>query len=147
MNATNPDLEPLNVLVGEWKTTGTHPLMPGVTAHGRTVFEWIEGGAYLKMSSEVQDNDKFPNGTAIFGSDGDTGEIVMLYFDSRKVSRKYECSIAGNQWKWWRNSPNFSQRFTVTIEENGNKMVSTGEMRRGDSDWEGDLNLAYERVK
>lgn len=40
----NPALEPLAPLVGEWWTTGMHPLVPAVTFHGRTSFAWHEGG-------------------------------------------------------------------------------------------------------
>ena len=41
----NPSLQPLSILVGTWETTGTHPLVPGKTFHGRTSFTWIENGA------------------------------------------------------------------------------------------------------
>lgn len=43
----NPALEPLTALLGEWRTTGTHPLAPGTTFHGRTSFAWHEGGAFV----------------------------------------------------------------------------------------------------
>ena len=34
-------------MIGEWTTVGTHGLVPGTTYHGRTSFEWLEGGQYL----------------------------------------------------------------------------------------------------
>jgi hypothetical protein len=142
----NPSLKPLGILVGTWRIVGEHPLMPGVELGGSVTFEWFEGGAFLRMYAEV-DNPKFPAGIAIFGSDNDSGHIFMLYFDEREVSRKYECSITSNEWKWWRDDPHFSQRFTVKISEDGNTMVSSGEMRRDGSAWEDDLNLTYYRVK
>lgn len=43
----NPALGSWRVLVGEWVTVGSHPYMPGITLHGRTIFEWLEGGAFL----------------------------------------------------------------------------------------------------
>jgi hypothetical protein len=145
LSILNPALKPLSILVGQWKTAGSHPLMPGEELHGHATFEWIEGGAYLRMFAKI-DHPKFPAGIAIFGTDNESGEITMLYFDDRKISRKYNFSIGGNQWKWWRNDSKFSQRFTVTISDLGNTMVSKGEMRRDGGDWEGDLSLTYTRV-
>ena len=51
----NPALEPLSVLVGTWRTIGTHPLVPGTAFHGRTSFSWIEGGAFLIMHSRIDE--------------------------------------------------------------------------------------------
>ena len=42
------------------------------------------------------------------GTDDDTQECSMLYFDERNVSRKYEVSLEGSELKWWRNAPGFS---------------------------------------
>ena len=97
------------------------------------------------MTSEI-DHPDFPTGVAVIGSDSDTGKMTMLYFDEREVSRNYTVSFEGNEWKWWRNNPNFSQRFTVTIAEDGKTMTSIGEMKRNDEEWQGDLNLTYARL-
>jgi hypothetical protein len=142
----NPYLQPLSILVGEWGSVGTHPFFPDTELHGRTVFEWIEGGAFLKMSSTI-DHPEFPDGLAIFGSDNESGEITMLYFDERGVSRKQNVQMDGNHWTWWRDNPTFSQRFTVTIENDGTTMTSKGEMRKGSGDWESDLGLTYKRLE
>ena len=44
----NPALQQFNILVGEWKTTGKHPLVPHKTLEGKSFFNWIEGGAFLR---------------------------------------------------------------------------------------------------
>src|SRR6478672_13279471 len=88
----NPALEPLEILVGDWNTTGTHPLVPGTTFHGRTSFEWMEGGAFLIMHSQI-DEPEIPSGIAIFGTDDVSGACTMLYFDERGVSRRYEVTF------------------------------------------------------
>jgi hypothetical protein len=141
----NPALKPLSVLVGEWNTVGTHPYVPGTTFHGRTSFEWLEGGAFLIMHSEI-DEPGIPSGIAIFGSDDSTKEYYMLYFDERGVSRKYEVTLDNNIWKWWRNDPKFSQRFTGTIVDDGRTIISKGELSRDGKSWEKDLELTYTRV-
>jgi hypothetical protein len=141
----NPALKAFGVLVGEWSTVGTHPLVPGKTFHGHTSFEWIEGGAFLVMHSQIQEPD-IPNAVAIFGSDDATGECFMLYFDERQVSRKYVVSLKNNVWKWWRNSPEFSQRFTGIIADDHRTIKGTGELSRDGKPWEGDLSLTYTKI-
>lgn len=43
----NPGLEAFKPLIGTWATVGHHPMLPGKTLHGRTMFEWHEGTAVL----------------------------------------------------------------------------------------------------
>lgn len=144
----NPSLERFRVLVGTWNTVGAHPMVPGVTLHGRSSFEWIEGGAFLIMRSEILDDERFPSGMAVIGhDDSQEDEYSMVYFDERGVSRIIQTTLSGNVWKTWRNAPGFSQRFTGTISEDGNTIVGKGEMCRDGTTWEGDLSLTYTRVR
>ncbi len=142
----NPALQPFAVLIGEWTTVGTHALLPETTLHGHSSFSWIEGGAFLKWNSEVKHKD-IPASIAIFGSDDATKEFFMLYFDERKVSRKYEVSFQDGVLKYWRNAPQFSQRYTWTIAEDGNTIIGKGELSKDGKAWEKDLDLIYTRVK
>lgn len=142
----NPALEPLSRLVGEWETTGQHPHVPGTIFHGHSSFKWIEGGAFLIMHSEMEEKG-IPSGIAIFGSDDSAREYFMLYFDERKVSRKYSVSFQDDIMKWWRNAPGFSQRCTCTILNNGNTMTCKWELSKDGVIWEKDLELTYRRVK
>jgi hypothetical protein len=142
----NPALQSFEGFVGEWQTTGSHPYLPGVTLHGHTTFDWIEGGAFLIMHSEIEDAN-VPSGVAIFGSDDGANTYFMLYFDERSVSRKYDVTMTGNTLKWWRDEPSFSQRFIIAIEDDGNKMVSTGEMSREGAAWEEDITLTFVRIR
>lgn len=142
---SNPALKPFEVFVGKWQTTGSHPYFPGITLRGRVSVEWLEGGAFLVLRSDI-DHPEFPNGVEIFGSDDIAKEFFMLHFDERGVSRKYNVSMTGNQLKWWRDDPNFSQRFSLIIED-GNKMVGKGEMSREGAAWESDLSLTFERLQ
>ncbi len=141
----NPSLKPLSVLVGTWDTVGTHRLLPD-TLHGHTSFEWLEGGAFLKMYAEI-DESGVPSAIAIFGSDDAAETYFMLYFDERGVSRKYEMTLHDNIWKFWRNAPHFSQRFTGTFSDNGDTIIGVWELSEDDSTWKRDLELTYRRVK
>jgi hypothetical protein len=82
----NPALAPLAFLIGEWRTTGTHPMLPGAELVGMTSFAWAEGGAFLVMRSQV-DEPRFPDGVAYVGSDDSAGTLEMIYMDERQVSR------------------------------------------------------------
>jgi len=140
----NPALKPFAVLVGEWKTVGTHPLVPDTTLHGQSSFKWLEGGAFLIWYSEI-DKEGFPTGIAIFGSDDATGEYFMMYFDERKVSRKYNVSFKDGVLTWWRNTPAFSQQNTWTITDNGHTIIGKGQLSKDGKTWEKDLDLTFTR--
>src|SRR5436309_15815346 len=97
----NPALEPLVPLLGNWRTTGTHPLAPGTTFHGRTSVTWHEGGAFVLMRSEI-DEPGIPSGVAVIGSDDAAGTFTMLYFDERDISRRYTAEVRDGEGSWRR---------------------------------------------
>jgi len=142
----NPALAPFRVLIGNWNTTGTHGPSPETILHGRASFEWLEGGAFLLMRSEV-DDPRFPSTIAIFGSDDSEEEYFMLTFDERGVSRKYEVTLHDNTWRWWRNAPDFFQRYEGMIIDGGNTIIGKGELSKDGLSWEKDLDLTYKRVE
>ena len=142
---SNPYLKSFDILVGEWETAGTHPLVSGTILYGHASFKWIEGGAFLIMHSIIY-HEKFPDGIAIFGSDNSLGKYFMLYFDERGVSRKHDVVFQDNVLKWWRNEPRFSQRYTFTFIDNGNTVISKGKLSKDNKTWEKDLDLTYTRV-
>lgn len=142
----NPALELFNVLIGSWDTTGTHGQLPDTILHGHALFEWLEGGAFLMMRTEI-DDPRFPSTIAIFGSDDSEGEYYMLAFDERGVSRKSDVSLRDNIWKWWRNAPGLSQRYEGTIVDDGNTIIGKGELSKDDVSWEQDLDLTYTRME
>ena len=142
----NPALEPFGIIIGEWKTTGTHHQLPGINLHGHASFSWMEGGAFLIMHAENEE-EKIPANTAIFGSDNTKGEYFMLYFDERKVSRKCEVSFEDNVLNWWRTAPEFSQRYSFTFADGNDTIISKGELSKDGTTWEPDLDLTYSRIK
>lgn len=142
----NPALKPFGVLVGEWKTIGTHGDLPDTELHGRTTFEWFENGAFLMIRSEINDP-RFPTGIAILGSDNVNDEYFMLYFDERGISRKQNVFFQDNVLKWWRNGKDFSQRYTWAITDDGNTIIGKGEMSKDGSVWKKDLDLTYTRIE
>lgn len=139
----NPALEPLAFLVGDWRTSGSHPAFPGVTLAGRTSFAWHEGGAFLIMRGEV-DHEDFPEGVAIFGSDDSAGTLAMIYFDERRTSRLLTVTAGEGEATWRHDDPEFLQR--LTIRRDGDGLVSQGRMKQAGKDWSDDLSQRFERI-
>lgn len=139
----NPALQPLAFLIGEWRTSGTHPLVPGERLEGRTLFAWIEGGAFLMMRSEI-DHPLFPSGLAIIGSDDHAGSFAMLYFDQRGTSRLFEVEVGEGEVSWRRDDPKLSQSLTIRAE--GEALVSTGRMSENGGEWKDDLSQHFTRA-
>ena len=140
----NPALKSLSVLVGEWETEAS---VGGQTlGRGRTVFEWLEGGAFLAQRSTIEQAE-FPTLTAIIGCDESRDSYGMLYFDSRGVSRIYQMSLSDDGvWKQWREAPGFSQRFMGTISADGRTIKAHWEKSGDGSTWEHDFDLTYTKV-
>ena len=142
----NPRLQALAVLVGEWATVGTHPMLPGKTFHGHASFTWLESGAFLLFHSHI-DEPEIPNGVAILGTDDSNPDAgAMLYFDVRNVSREYRWTISSNLWTWSRDELGFSQRMVLTIANDGLRIEAKGQMSRNGKSWEPDLQLTYTRI-
>jgi len=142
----NPRLAAFEPLIGVWTTVGRHSMMPGITLHGRTAFEWHEGGAFLRVSSEIEEPG-IPSAIAIIGSDDEVGALTMLYFDERAVTRRFEVAIEGAVLRWWRTAPGFSQRYVITVAPDGNTLSGVSSLSKDDATWEQDLELSYARVR
>ena len=77
-----------------------------------------------------------PNGPPlaswVIGRDAALPGYTVLYTDDRGVSRVYEMSLAGDQWKIWRNDPDFSQRFEATLSPDRQSVAGRWEKRPSD---------------
>lgn len=138
----NPALEPLAFLVGDWATIGTHPAMPGESLPGTTSFDWAEGGAFLVMRSQTDHKD-FPDGLAIFASDDVLGTINMCWFDERGISRLCPVTVGERSLHWQHDDPAFLQRQTITVDPDGQRMTSKGEMAKDGGPWGPDLSQTF----
>jgi hypothetical protein len=103
-------------LVGTWTTEATHPAMPGVVVHGTAV-----------------------------KADADESQLRMHYFDSRGVFRVFDTSLEKSEWRWWRNAPGFSQRFTGMISADDNTITGRSQLCQDDTHWADDLQITYRR--
>jgi hypothetical protein len=139
----NAALSRLSEFVGQWQgeaSLGGQPI-----GAGRTVFEWLEGGAFLIVHSDSEQAE-FPSSTMIIGADDTTEAYCMLYFDSRSVSRVYQMSVRDGVWKLWREAPGFSQRFTGTFSDDSRTIRGRWEKSTDGSQWEHDFDLTYTKI-
>lgn len=156
---TEAALKHLGRLVGAWTTEGTHPAFPGMVVHGTADAEWLEGERFLILRGRV-DHPDFPDSISIIGftdrdrvgkgdgaGQGAAGQarLTMHYYDSRGVYRLYDAGIDAEAWRFWRESPGFSQRFTGTFADGGNTIVGVSQLREDDVNWKDDLKITYRR--
>lgn len=144
-NIANPQLKFFERIIGEWRSTGSHPALPGIILQGQVSFAWQDGGAFLVWRSEVE-HPLFPDGIAIVGSDDAAGTIFISYFDERGISRKYDVTLGENGFAMQRADTKFAQRMTFSLEAGDARMASKGEMSREGAAWEPDLSQTFERI-
>jgi hypothetical protein len=142
-NRRDPQLELLRALTGTWSTEGAHPLLPGAEIRGQTTFEWLDGERFLIGRSHY-DHPEIPDAIAVTGIVDD--QLSMHYFDSRGVHRVYAVSISPEEWRFWRDGPDFSQRSTGTFGDGGDTIIWRGQLSVDGTSWEDDLELTYRRA-
>lgn len=148
----HPTLGHLAPLVGEWVLEATHQALPGDIIRGWATFEWLGNGVFLVWRIR-NDHPDIPDNVAIMGCDdaGDlrdpNGGCALHYYDVRGVTRRYQLSAEPRVWRYWRDVPGFSQRFTGKISENGDTIDGVVELNRDGSTWEQDLAITWRRVR
>jgi hypothetical protein len=136
------DLERLGRrLVGAWMTEATHPAVPGTTVTGTADVQWLEGERFLIFRSH-NDHPDFPDSISILG---DTDGLRWHYFDSRGVHRILELRVTDDGWELARDAPEFSQRLTVTFEDDDTTMEGLAKLSSDNETWQDDLQITYRR--
>jgi hypothetical protein len=150
-HAPHPTLDHLAALAGVWNIEATHQALPGDIIRGRATFEQLEGGFILIWSARY-DHPDIPDSVAIMSCDdtGDlrnpSGDCSLHYFDQRGVTRLYNLSAEPGVWRFWRDSPGFSQRFTGRLTPDSRIIDGVAELCRDGTTWERDLVVTYKRV-
>lgn len=147
----NAQLEPL---LGEWSTAMVLPgqetpdELPDVGA--RVSFEWMGDRAFVLQRWTVPIPEA-PDGLAVIGWDEGRDRFLMHYFDDRAVARVYDMSFDAGTWKLERTRPDFSpfefsQRFTGTFTDDGNRIDATWEIAQDHETWVKDFDLIHTRI-
>jgi hypothetical protein len=141
------DLERLGRrLVGAWTTEAAHPAVPGTIVTGTADIQWLEGERFLIFRAH-NDHPDFPDSISIIG---DTDGLRWHYFDSRGVHRIYSFRVTDGSWEIsrdaaGRDSAAFSQRLTVTFEDDDDTMEGRSKISYDNETWQDDLQITYRR--
>jgi hypothetical protein len=141
-------LDRLNVLVGQWEMEAIFkagffgPGSPGITGRGRTAFQWLEGRFFLTQHF-VNEHPAAPSGITIISASEDPNTFAQHYYDSRGVARVYQMTLAGREWKLWREAPGFWQRYTGVISADGATITGAWEASADGRQWRHDFDLTY----
>jgi hypothetical protein len=137
------ELEPFEALVGTWTIEATHVALRGAVVPGQSTFEWLEGKRFLIQRSRY-DHPEIPDAMAVLGVTDE--RLSMHYFDSRGVYRVYAVSLSEGTWRFSRDAPDFSQRFTGTFSDDGNTITGRVELSEDGSTWADDFLITYRRA-
>jgi hypothetical protein len=141
MTERDPALEPFDALIGTWAIEATHPLFDGVVP-GSITFEWLEGGHFLLQRSR-NEHESFPDAICVIGAPEAGDGLVMEYFDSRGVRRTYGVSLDDGVLRFWRDDPEFAQRYSATLGHDS--FEGLWQLARTPGDWQDDLKVTYRR--
>jgi hypothetical protein len=142
MTDRDPVLEPFDVLIGTWATEATHPMFDGVVP-GSITIEWLEGHRFLIQRSR-NEHEAFPDAITVIGPPESGEGLVMEYFDSRGVRRTYGVSLEDGVLRFWRDDPEFAQRYEATLGDE--RFEGLWQVARTPGDWQDDLRVTYRRA-
>jgi hypothetical protein len=145
----------LDVLAGEWAMEGSVGGRP--LGRAKMVFEWIEGGSFLRERGEAEPalpdtppewvaNSPFPT-TAIIGLDASTGAYSFLHADVRGVRRVYRMTLDAATWTLAGATENgYHQKFTGQFDADFNRIAAKWESSSDGVDWHHDFDETYTRL-
>ncbi len=145
----NPALQGLEGFVGDWMMELSNAsFLPNSSdiVRGQVSSGWSEEGAFLVMYMGNKPPGT-PDAIWLVSRDASISNYIVLYYDTRKVSRVYEMSFSDRTWKIWRNSPGFSQRFEGKFSEDGNRITAYWEKSSDGLTWEHDFDVTYTKVR
>jgi hypothetical protein len=144
----NTELEKLDGLVGEWKTTISDAWFlepPETQVPGSTIVEWI-GESFLVMRTEFAGGQHAHSEMSlVLGRSDPNNAYVALYHDDRGVCREYAMIVDGGHWTMTREDPDMHQRFIADVE--ADRILGRWEASEDQGKtWRKDFDLTYERI-
>jgi len=138
----NPALDQVQFLVGAWDMELSDAAFlpdPDAKVSGSVTVEWNEHGAALVIRMG-------DTATWIIGRDESEPDYTVLYADDRGVSRVYRMSLTKSNWRIWRNTAEFSQRFDAEISSDQAEIKGSWQKSvDGGTTWEHDFKVRYSR--
>ena len=141
---SGPDMAALDVLVGEWMMEAGPPGGLPWPGDARVTFEWLADAFLIERWTVALP--EAPDGIAVIGPDQSGEQLVQHYFDSRGVARVYGMNLEGGVWKLWRDGDDFSQRFSGSFSDDGQRIEGRWEIAHDGKTWATDFDLTYIKV-
>lgn len=113
----NPDLEPLDRLVGTWDVTGG--------AIGTTTYEWMEGRHFLLQRVDLEQFGQRIDGLEVIGHNQDFGterdpEIRSCFYDNMGNTMRYVFEVDGDVLTIWGGEKGSPAFYRGTFSPDGN---------------------------
>lgn len=144
----NSELEKLDALVGEWKTTISDAwfLEPaGTEVPGTTTIEWL-GASFLIVRTEFSGGQHAHSELRlVLGRSDANDRFVALSHDDRGVCREFAMTFDGRRWTMSRADPDFHQRFIAELETDQIRGRWEASEDQGET-WRKDFDLTYQRA-
>lgn len=141
----NPELEALDVLIGEWSLILTDAWFlesRDVRQHGHAVVRWI-GDAFIELHAEMEGE---PVWHFVFGRTDPNEQLIALYHDPRPTSRVFRMAFGDGEWSLLREDPDFHQRFVATVM--GDRIHGRWDASEDAGvTWRKDFDLIFERTR
>lgn len=138
-----PELEALDLLVGEWTLTLTGAWFletPDRRQHGSARARWL-GEAFVEMETELEGE---PLWHFVFGRSDASGQLFALYHDPRPTSRVFRTEFGAGEWRMLREDPDFHQRFVASLTP-GRIEGHWDASDDGGATWRKDFDLFFDR--
>jgi hypothetical protein len=143
----NAELERLDGLVGEWRTTLSDAWFlqpPGTEVPGTTTIEWL-GESFVVVRTQLGgDIHAHSEMNWVIGRSDANDRFVVLYHDDRGVCREFDMTFDGERWTMTREDPDFHQRFIADITPD-RIFARTEASEDAGKTWRKDFDLTYER--
>lgn len=140
----NPALEPLGLLIGEWKLTLTDAWFlesRDVHQHGHATVRWL-GDAFIELEAEMEGEHVWH---FVLGRSDPNEQLVALYHDPRPTSRVFRMTFTEDEWTMLRQDPDFHQRFVANVTPHRIDGRWEASEDRG-ATWRKDFDLIFERM-
>ena len=116
----DPDLEPLDRLVGTWRVSGG--------AKGTVTYEWMEGGFFLLQHVDLEHDGRRIKGIEIIGHERPFGappseDIKSRYYDSMGETLDYVYELEGDTLTIWGGEKGSPAYYRGRFSDDGNTVT------------------------
>jgi hypothetical protein len=140
----NDGLAALEPLIGEWEYTIYNAWFlesMDTTMMGRYTIERLHG-AFVVVRGEFEGK---PDDFLVIGYSDPRAKYQVFSYDQRGVARIFNMTFDGTEWRYWREDPDFHQRFVAQVSKDRIQAYTEASEDEGKT-WRKDFDITYVRV-